>query len=176
MPPKTRKPSITKTQKTSATGTRKTSGTKPRKTPTTKRSEKQKTVDIDKPTAGLPLYLERLLDQLDKAAEQGIGSSEEVGEWPISFDLLLAASRVGNSELRLRRENLDEQRWSILKEGIEKAENDDWYQKREDNPYANIRGYVRNARLPPLPWCLEASKAEIAETKQTAGGKIKCDL
>ncbi|KAG8911308.1 hypothetical protein FRC01_005781, partial [Tulasnella sp. 417] len=162
--------------------TSKTSATKPPKNPTTrttKRSKKTGTlqpedVDTDQATESLPLYLQRLLDQLNKAVGQGTGPSEEAETHPVSSDLLLAAKRMGISESRLRHEHLGDSKWSILTEGIKKATRDTgtWSNKPAANPYADIRGYVRKARLPPLPWCRKASRAELARdaaTKETGG-------
>ncbi|KAG8908875.1 hypothetical protein FRC01_007212 [Tulasnella sp. 417] len=166
-----------KTSTTKSIQTSKTSATKPPKNPNTratKRSKKTKTlqpegVDTDQPTASLPLYLERLLDQLNKAVGQGTGPSDEAGEQPISVDLLLTANRVGNSELRLRPEHLGKLKGSILKERTEKAIKETLSNKPVANPYADIRGYVRKARLPPLSWCLEASRAELVRDARTKG-------
>lgn len=142
----------------------------------------QTEVDNDKPTGHLPLYLQRLLKQLEKAVGQKSRLSDGHEETPISFDLLRAASRVLDSEVHLRPEHLGEPKWSIFNEESEKARKEAWSDEQGNNPYANICGYVRNARLPPLPWCLEASKAEMAKeaesaaVKETAGGKFGCGL
>lgn len=170
-----------------SSNTKKRSPTTPRTPSTAGRSKKQRAarteeVDIDKPAPSLPLWLERLLEQLEKAAGEGTLPVAEAGERQISFDLLRAASRVKPPELRLRPDRLGERKWSILKEESDKAKKEAWSNGQGAEPYGNIRGYVRNARLPPLPWCLEISKAELAKetgdlaVKETTRGKFECGL
>lgn len=164
-----------------SSNTKKRSPTTPRKSSTAGRSKKRRAarteeVDTDKPAPSLPLWLDRLLEQLKKAAGEGTLPSAEAGERPISFDLLRAASRVKPPDARLQPDNLGELKWSILKAESDKAKKHTWSEKQGDKPYANIRGYVRNAHLPPLPWCLERSKAELAKqaaVKETTRGKIE---
>ncbi|KAG9002954.1 hypothetical protein FRB90_011277 [Tulasnella sp. 427] len=131
------------------------------------------------PKASLPLYLQRLLEQLDKAHEQRGRPEEERQTAPISFDLLRAANRIQPSEFRLRLDGLGKEKTAIFEEESAKAKKNAWSDDQGDNPYANIRAYVRNARLPPLPWCIEAPKANMAKEAEsvtnnhTAGGSSR---